>query len=58
VHVPVLLIIPATVAQVNATDEGYLLVHCHKLFMMRPHQDAFAWYVIGMTQNLHIKIYN
>ena len=50
-----LRVVPAAVAEVDATHECDLLVDGHQLLVVRPHQDALAWDVVGVTQDLQEK---
>ena len=44
-----LCIIPASIAQVDATHKGDLLVDGHQLLVVCPQQDAFARDVVRVT---------
>ena len=50
-----LRVVPAAIAEVDAAHECDLLVDGHQLLVVRPHQDALAWDVVGVTQDLQDK---
>lgn len=45
------MIVPASIAQVDAPNEGHGLVNTHDLLVMRPKQHAVLS-VVGVTENL------
>ena len=49
---PVLVVVPAAVAEVQAPGKGDLLVHHHDLLVVRPQQHTLARQVVRVPQDL------